>query len=109
MTYTEKLRDPRWQKKRLEILARDGWRCRACFRGDLELQVHHLVYRRLDPWAYDNECYQTLCKPCHDIRGTITDQIVDALRLALKNIPTPRLKIVAQRLCDAAMMEMGGG
>jgi len=29
MTYKEKLLDPRWQKKRLEVLERDGWACRA--------------------------------------------------------------------------------
>ncbi len=27
MTYAEQLKDPRWQKRRLEILQRDEWRC----------------------------------------------------------------------------------
>jgi len=27
LTYSEKLKDPRWQKKRLEILSRDNFTC----------------------------------------------------------------------------------
>ena len=30
MGYSEKLKDPRWQKKRLEILERDNFRCQYC-------------------------------------------------------------------------------
>lgn len=30
MTYSQKLRDPRWQKKRLEILERDSFTCQHC-------------------------------------------------------------------------------
>ena len=28
--YMDKLRDPRWQRKRLQVLERDGWKCRSC-------------------------------------------------------------------------------
>ena len=28
--YYRKLRDPRWQKRRLEIFARDDWTCQGC-------------------------------------------------------------------------------
>lgn len=28
--YAKKLMDPRWQKKRLEIFKRDGWKCQNC-------------------------------------------------------------------------------
>jgi hypothetical protein len=34
MKYSDKLKDPRWQKKRLEVFERDGWCCQCC--GDSE-------------------------------------------------------------------------
>lgn len=106
MTYSEKLRDPRWQKKRLEIFQRDDWMCLQCGAKDKPLNVHHIVYRKIDPWEYPDYCYQTLCEGCHKERQELTDKIVDALRLSLKNIPTKRLIISAQSLCDSAMLEM---
>jgi len=67
MTYSEKLKDPRWQKKRLEILSRDEFTCRHCFEDGETLHVHHLVYKRgQNPWEYDNEDLVTLCESCHE-------------------------------------------
>lgn len=67
MTYQEKLKDPRWQKKRLEIFQRDVWHCRSCGMDNVELHIHHLIYSRgKDPWEYDNEALLSVCGPCHD-------------------------------------------
>lgn len=66
MTYSEKLRDPRWQRKRLEIMNRDDFRCQACRSKDKTLNVHHRFYQRgNDPWDYENEMLVTLCDVCH--------------------------------------------
>ena len=66
MTYSEKLKDPRWQKKRLEILDRDGWACRECGNAERTLHVHHTQYaERTDPWDYQDTCYVVLCDICH--------------------------------------------
>lgn len=65
-TYSELLRDPRWQKKRLEILSLDNWQCRNCSSKDNMLHVHHLAYRKdAMPWEYDNDALVTLCEQCH--------------------------------------------
>lgn len=70
MTYSEKLRDPRWQKRRLEILQRDNWCCRVCFDGETMLSVHHRYYERgLEPWDYPAHALVTLCQPCHEFEG----------------------------------------
>lgn len=67
MTYAEKLKDPRWQKKRLEIFERDGWECKLCFDKNKTLHVHHRSYSRgVEPWDYDNSMLVTLCCDCHD-------------------------------------------
>ena len=105
-TYSEKLRSPAWQKKRLEILERDGWKCVICHNGDRELQVHHVVYRKIEPQGYPNYCYQTLCVDCHQIRHELVDKIVDALRLSLKDIPTQRLQKASLKLMAEAMETM---
>ncbi len=43
--YAKKLTDPRWQKMRLKVFERDGWKCVSCGYEDRELAVHHNNYR----------------------------------------------------------------
>lgn len=66
MTYAEKLRNPLWQKKRLEILSRDKFTCTSCGDSETELQIHHKKYiDGKEPWEYDESDLITLCKHCH--------------------------------------------
>jgi hypothetical protein len=66
-TYFEKLRDPRWQKRRLEIMNRDGFKCRICADAASTLNVHHLRYEKnADPWDYPDESLITTCELCHE-------------------------------------------
>lgn len=59
---------PKWQKKRLQIAERDGWKCFAC--GDCEstLHVHHFAYKG-NPWDVPDEWLQTLCESHHEMLG----------------------------------------
>lgn len=67
MTYSEKLRDPRWQKRRLEILNRDGWACQFCGDKTNTLHVHHYFYHAgMEPWESTELDLVTLCESCHD-------------------------------------------
>ena len=66
MDYKEKFKDPRWQKKRLEILERDEWCCRICFDDKSTLNVHHRYYiKNRAPWEYKLCELVTLCEKCH--------------------------------------------
>jgi len=66
-TYSEKLKDPRWQKKRLEVLQRDDFCCLRCLDSESTLAVHHLFYiRGRNPWEYPMWSLETLCESCHD-------------------------------------------
>jgi hypothetical protein len=66
-TYAEKLRDPRWQQKRLKIMERDGFRCLECGGDKDTLNVHHGCYvPGRDPWDYDDDLLHTLCERCHE-------------------------------------------
>lgn len=67
-TYVDLLKDPRWQKKRLEIMQRDNFTCQHCGCQDKELQIHHLIYHKdYKPWEYDSEELITLCNRCHEV------------------------------------------
>jgi len=66
MNYSEKLKDPRWQKKRLEILERDEWACKRCGNNEKTLHVHHKKYHK-EPWNAKNEDLRTLCEECHKV------------------------------------------
>ena len=65
--YMKKLRDPRWQKRRLEVMENAGWACEWCSATKRNLQVHHAYYaprsEGLDPWDYPAGSLFCLCEP----------------------------------------------
>lgn len=64
--YQNKLKDPRWQKKRLEIFNRDNFTCTLCGDDKHTLNVHHTEYAKSgQPWDVDNSSLKTLCEKCH--------------------------------------------
>lgn len=66
--YSELLQNPKWQKKRLEILERDKFTCRSCNADWKTLHVHHLYYdNKLKPWEYKEWDLITLCEDCHEL------------------------------------------
>ena len=66
MKYADQIKDPRWQKKRLEILKRDEFTCQQCGNKELTLHVHHKHYNKgAKIWEYENWELTTLCENCH--------------------------------------------
>ena len=66
-SYVEKFKDPRWQKKRLEIMERDDFTCTICGNSEKTLNVHHGYYERgKQPWDYPDIALKTLCEDCHE-------------------------------------------
>jgi hypothetical protein len=67
-SYSDLLKDPRWQKKRLEVFQRDKWACRSCGSTEKTLHVHHIIYKYgANPWEYPLDNFLTLCEPCHQL------------------------------------------
>jgi hypothetical protein len=64
--YSEKLRDPRWQRKRLEIMQRDNFACTLCSDSKSTLNVHHWEYKG-EPWDVENDNLSTVCVSCHEL------------------------------------------
>ena len=78
MTYSEQLKDSRWQKKRKEILERDGNKCRECKCTDRKLHVHHGYYKKSTmAWDYDNKYLHTLCDNCHENYHYFHDKLME--------------------------------
>jgi hypothetical protein len=92
MKYSDKLKDPRWQRKRLEIMQRDDFCCMSCSRKDLTLNVHHKEYHG-NPWDAPNESLETLCERCHKRRRD-----VNASFLSLST---------SDALCLSSILDMG--
>lgn len=67
-SYSDLLKDPRWQRKRLAILEAAGWKCRGCGEGSKQLHVHHGYYERgRMPWDYEDGTLWVLCVDCHEL------------------------------------------
>lgn len=85
--YLVKLKDPRWQKKRLEILKRDKWTCQSCGDKTSTLTVHHMIYDKQEPWDMFDEFLITLCEECHQKelyeRSYYENKLIDTLKYCL--------------------------
>lgn len=90
-----KLKDPRWQKKRLQILERDGFTCQSCRSTTHTLHVHHRFYvRGREPWDYPEIALVTLCEPCHSNEGEWRSEREAELLAILRE------KVLAQDVSD---------
>lgn len=66
MTYSEQLRHPNWQRRRLEILSKASFSCEWCGDTESTLNVHHKHYRKgRMAWEYEDHELTALCEPCH--------------------------------------------
>lgn len=83
MTYSEKLKDPRWQRKRLEIFQRDGFTCQKCQSTNNTLHVHHLKYSKGEPWDVGDSFLMTLCEDCHTMEHPKFKEAIMDLTLML--------------------------
>lgn len=82
--YFEKLKDPRWQLLKAEIILRDKV-CQECFLAEDTLHVHHKIYfRGREPWEYEPRFLITLCDGCHDQR----EEAILHLKLAIVDFTT---------------------
>jgi len=86
-SYAEKLKDPRWQKKRLEIFERDDWICQRCGDEESPLHVHHLRYAKSgNPWDSPFGDLVTLCEECHKLEKEIYKDLKEIKRVVCEII-----------------------
>ena len=74
--FSAQYKDPRWQKKRLEVLEYDKFTCQRCGATDKELHVHHSQYTKgAKVWDYPVCALITLCSDCHSDIHKMKDEI----------------------------------
>lgn len=68
MSRDSEYKDVRWQKKRLEVLERCGWKCQfgGCTSADEQIHVHHIRYSDGPVWDTPAEDLTALCSSCHE-------------------------------------------
>lgn len=83
MDYKEQIKDPRWQKRRLEIFQKDEFTCKLCGNSQKTLHVHHIEYLSNHKiWEYDDKHLITLCEDCHSYVHELK-----ALNIISKGVP----------------------
>lgn len=101
MNYSEKLKDPQWQRFRLERLEAANWRCEHCCAGQSFLHVHHNTYHKgRKPWEYPANTMTVLCERCHDEWHADEHDFKNAVAEAMRLVPGKRLRIVAKHILE---------
>ena len=105
--YFRKLRDPLWQRRRLEVLNAANFTCRDCLSKDRTLHVHHAYYEKgRDPWDYPDDALICLCEECHEERQAWQNAILMELaKLEIQDIQ--RVYGCAIALADWALGDPG--
>lgn len=80
--WSKHYKDSRWQKKRLEIMQRDGFACQCCGKEeDVVLNVHHAYYESgKKPWEYSEDSLVTLCDECHTKKHEAQKKLLVAIK-----------------------------
>ncbi len=93
-SYSQKLRDVRWKRRRDGLLRQRSYTCCECVQplvaGTMDLQVHHVLYiPGLDPWDYPDELLLVVCAWHHRVRAALEQAIYLGVgkHLASRDIP----------------------
>jgi len=85
--YLDKLKDPRWQRKRLEVMQRDNFTCFDTGIKDEPLNVHHCHYSKGGPWETPTELLMTLTEDAHKKRQRLENRGKIALAKIFTRLP----------------------
>ena len=76
LTYSQQLKHPNWQRRRLEMLNGANFECQNCGDKNKMLHVHHKQYfKNRMPWEYSDTELIVLCEDCHKEEHKSTDGI----------------------------------
>lgn len=88
--YKDLLESDYWKGFSFSIIKERNFTCEDCgayYPGERnKLQVHHLVYRDINPWSYAPEEMVVLCRECHEKRHGITHPVEQEVDVASDDI-----------------------
>ena len=95
-SYSQLLKDPRWQRRRLEVLQRENFTCQGCGATDRTLHVHHGCYwSNQDPWNYPDQLLHCLCEQCH----IEAQEFLSLIQTEVGQVPLSELDMVLDYIC----------
>ncbi len=104
--YHDEMRDPRWQRKRLQILSDADFTCEECRNQEKELNVHHSAYLRGIPaWQHPDSLLHCLCRDCHKQRQEVEESLKLEMMKRLRRVPLERIKQIFWEVMAQAMKE----
>lgn len=112
-TYSEQLKHPNWQRKRLEVLDAAEWKCATCEATDKTLHVHHKHYvKGRQVWDYEVEELEALCEDCHESAHK-AKALIDALIAQFPSLMWSRIAAMLigygeEHVDPAYWLELGG-
>lgn len=86
--YADKLKHPKWQRRRLEILQRDNFTCQLCGDTETTLNIHHKKYHKGEIWEYNDDELITYCEICHLVVEYFRKEYKSLILLASYNQPS---------------------
>ena len=88
-----RLNGKRWQRTRLAVFDRDGWRCVSCGKAG-RLECDHVVPFEVDPGQdpYDPDGCQTLDRGCHISKTAKENRQPDPARDRWRRLVASRLE-----------------
>lgn len=112
-TYAEKLLDPRWQRRRLEMFNSSDWTCSHCGEHENTLHLHHKAYiRGRDPWDYDDDQLTVLCDGCHKKHHVQKDRLDELLSRVPESqmgfVVGVLIAIISQDTCESKIGDLNG-
>jgi hypothetical protein len=94
--YLQKLRDPKWQKKRLDVMSHHDFCCEICGDSESTLHVHHKQYlKNYEPWEYDVKQLSCVCENCHKNTHDLSDELSFCCSFLPLDGPNNRSEIAA--------------
>lgn len=102
MSYSDDLKHPKWQERRLRVFSLAGFKCARCGSGERQLHAHHKLYLRgHKPWEYEDALLECLCELCHD--AAHADQ--EALEYLIAQQPTASLPMMTDAVAASLTNE----
>lgn len=97
-SYQELLKDPRWQKRRLEVMELHNFECEDCGNDSSTLNIHHGTYLKgKKPWEYPDELLHCLCDKCHqNIEEALKNTKINLGMLSVVDVESIRIILDAK-------------
>jgi hypothetical protein len=102
-SFADRFKDPRWLRRRDEIIAAADYQCQDCGAADT-LEVHICYFEKgCEPWEYPDEAYRCICAEDRAIRRPLEKE----LRKIFASFTAAELDILHGALLRLSQVEGG--